>query len=848
MHLLFRLIIVSTLLWSFLVPVSATERASTAEITDSTEQKPQIQQILVNGRALAGPNSSAQLRGGRLLLPVATIAQALGDTLTSDATSRLVIVRRQTGISAEFNAQLNQVRENGSLILTVSGTDDLLFPPITDELMLPAEIVAALLDVSVRRDEGNTIVVARNVQAETVRSGASNSSWELFQIEYDYNFNKQTSFSDHGLSVRGTGRIGDSRLTFLANTVSGQNLRSTNLQGGTVRLDRPNGQSFVAGDFGTGTDLEFMSAAVRGGQVELPFGKVRLNVFGGRSASGFFEPDLLSPLAPDAELDQIQQRFGQLRYDTNILGAYASIGSERGRVQEGNVILSAGGMHFSAPNRKGDLVAGNLRYYSARTRFQADFGLGKFSSANQNQDRAAATGVAVNLSGSYQLTSQLLVQGRSLYISEKFLAPQSGMHQPTRLNAAGVSWQPKPWLTAGLSGSTATTPGRVGQFNRFVTGTLNISARERFPALFFSHTQSGTAQLRNSSFTLLNAVKDFHRWRLFVNATRIKTFGPAALTAQVGSNIRVGESSSLQVSQTVGNRGNFSGMASWQVANLFGRRVDLSGGMGYTRSDTSALRTSQHGSASIRLPRQTSLQFSYLHNETGPTMLLTLHGLLLSSRRAERAINGPLEELNSYGAVTGRVYQDVNLNGRFDPDTDRAQANVKVRVDGSRYVVSDAEGNFRIDSVMRGAHNVYLDLLSVRADLTLLDGGHQEIQLDAKRDAIVDFRLVRTGRVSGTVWLDINENGRFDKGETPLPDIRVVTGSGRDTLTDANGFFLIGDLPPGEHITFLDEKTLPTRTRSTAGSMTVKVVASNETDVLFPVVSVPDEVKKFPRN
>ena len=221
-------------------------------------------------------------------------------------------------------------------------------------------------------------------------------------------------------------------------------------------------------------------------------------------------------------MDQIQQRFGQLRYDTNILGAYASIGSERGRVQEGNVILSAGGMHFSAPNRKGDLVAGNLRYYSARTRLQADFGFGKFSSANQ----VAATGVAVNLSGSYQLTSQLLVQGRSLYISEKFLAPQSGMHQPTRLNAAGVTWQPKPWLTAGLSGSTATTPGRVGQFNRFVTGTLNISARERFPALFFSHTQSGTAQLKNSSFTLLNAVKDFHRWRLFVNATRIKTFGP----------------------------------------------------------------------------------------------------------------------------------------------------------------------------------------------------------------------------------------------------------------------------------------------------------------------------------
>ena len=30
-------------------------------------------------------------------------------------------------------------------------------------------------------------------------------------------------------------------------------------------------------------------------------------------------------------------------------------------------------------------------------------------------------------------------------------------------------------------------------------------------------------------------------------------------------------------------------------------------------------------------------------------------------------------------------------------------------------------GNYRIDSIARGDHTVYLDLLSVRADLTLLD-------------------------------------------------------------------------------------------------------------------------------
>jgi hypothetical protein len=224
-----------------------------------------------------------------------------------------------------------------------------------------------------------------------------------------------------------------------------------------------------------------------------------------------------------------------------------------------------------------------------------------------------------------------------------------------------------------------------------------------------------------------------------------------------------------------------------------------------------------------------------------------LRGLFFSSRRGERAINGPLADLNSYGAVSGRVYQDLNLNGRFDPGTDKPQANVRVRVDGSRYVVSDADGNYRIESVMRGEHAVYLDLLSVRADLTLLDDTQQQITLASNRDAVVDFRVVRTGRISGLVWHDTNENGRMDEMERPFADVRIVTGSGRDTLTDANGYFLIGDLPPGEHILLLDEKTLPERTRSVAGSQPVKVAAGSETVTVFPVATIPDQIKKFPK-
>jgi len=796
--------------------------------------------IIVNERALVGPNSAAQLRGGRLFLPIATIAEALGDTLSTDSTLRVVTVRRQNGTIAVFNAPLNEVRENGAVILAVSGTADLVFPPTPYDLMLPAEIVAALLDVTVRRDENQAIVVARKgIKADTVRTGDKHVRFELFQLEYDYNFTRYGSAGDHSLVLRGTGRVGDARLTFIANSTIGvtQNSSRPSLQGGTVRLDRPNGQSFVGGEFGTGTDVEFLGAAVRGGLVQLPFDRVRLDFFGGQTTSGIPEFDPTNVLHPLSAL--------AVRYDTKLFGAIATTATQTQGQRD--LTFSAGGLHFGGTNRKGNVAAGGVKYVSGLNRFQADVAIGQFSGINRDATQTDGAGIAVNLTGSFRLLDQMVLQGRYTHVGQNFLSPQSGLHEPTNSAAASMSWQPRRWLTAALSGSTATTPGRAEQFNRYVTATVNLTPDNSWPSLFISHTQSGTTQLRSSAFTLITATKKFDRWHLFMNGARVKTFGNADLNLQAGGNVQINDTNTLEVSQSIGSRGLLSGIATWQVSNLLRHHLSFSAGLGYTRSNSAPFYTSQHLSAFVKLPRNNTLQFSFLRTQTGTTALLTLHGLFFSPKRGERAINGPLADLNSYGSVYGRVYQDVNLNGRFDPGTDQPQANVNIRVDGSRYVISDVNGNFRIETVARGEHTVYLDLLSVRADLTLLDTVQQLMTMDSSHDQIVNFRVVRTGRISGLVWLDTNENGRLDDTERPLPDVRVVTGSGRDTLTDGNGYFIIGDLPPGEHILLLDEKTIPERTKSVAGSQTIKITGGNETSTTFPVAPLPDQIKKFPR-
>ena len=357
---------------------------------------------------------------------------------------------------------------------------------------------------------------------------------------------------------------------------------------------------------------------------------------------------------------------------------------------------------------------------------------------------------------------------------------------------------------------------------------------------------ASSKEITAGAFTLLTASKEFSRFRLFLNATRVKTLGPVSYNTQIGANFRINDGNAFEISQGIGSHRSYNGQFDWRASNLLGHRLSFSAGGGYNYSPSSKVAAYERLTSSLSLPGQTSLQVSYLNTPTGPTLLVSVRGTLFRKREAAGFLNAAASEVNSFAKLEGRVYQDVNLDGRFDPSVDKPQADVKVRVDGNRYVVSDANGIVQFDSVMAGDHRIYLDLLSVRADLTLLDGDARTATLLAGTDSKVDFRLVRTGRISGRVWLDTNENGKFDEGEKPLADVRVVTASGRDTLTDADGRFVIGDLAPGEHVILIDEKTIPEKTKSGFSPLTMQVYPGRETgDVDLPVIMIPVEVKRF---
>jgi len=815
-----------------------------AEVTDAPGK--QFAVIVVNGRTLTGPNSSAQRLDGRILIPIVSVARALGDVVGIDPLARSLSVRRQTGMTADFDARLGQVRENGSLVLTVSNMGEIVFSPNAAELLLPVEIVSSLLDVSIRYDaDKNAVIVSRGLdKSVSPESTGTQQPFEIYQADYEYGLNRYSSASLQNLSLRLAGRLADGRFTFLSSSTS-ESLHDISLRTATFNLERANGQRFTAGDFGTGTNLQFLSATVRGGSASMPVGNAVVTAFGGRAYSGVFLPVVVDPLLQPQQT-QPQQPARSFRLDTNVFGFFAAANSTTNGRGTNPLGLSAGAMRFTGPERSGDLVSGSVNYNHSRFQLQGEFGFGKFAGFRADNSRFSGNGAAVDLSGTFQVSEGLDLQGRYTNIGENFLSPQSGLREPIVLKAVGVNWSPRKWLSTSFNASAAHRSGDTSQNSKFVTAAFAITPRPGLPRFSFTHTQSSTNQISSAAFTMLTVSKEFSRLRLFLNATRIKLLGPAAMNAQLGANYSINDTNSLEFSQGIGNLGALNGQFDWHSSGLLKNRLTFSAGAGYDYSQTSKFATFTRFSASVALPRQTSLQVNYVQTSAGPTLLVSLRGTLFRKREGRAFLDSPATEMNAYSKVSGRVYQDVDLNGSFDPGIDKPQAEVKVRVDGNRYVMSDVNGFYSFDSVPTGDHRVFLDLLSVRADLTFLDADAKNVTLQAGRGSVFDFRLVRTGRISGRVWLDTNENGKLDAGETPLTDIRVVTASGRDTLTDTDGYFTIGDLPPGDHVVLLDEKTLPEKTMAEFKPLAARTFPGRETgDIMLPVTMIPAEIKRF---
>ena len=117
----------------------------------------------------------------------------------------------------------------------------------------------------------------------------------------------------------------------------------------------------------------------------------------------------------------------------------------------------------------------------------------------------------------------------------------------------------------------------------------------------------------------------------------------------------------------------------------------------------------------------------------------------------------------------------------------------------------------------------------------------------SEAEVVVNLQLFRPlGEVIGTVYVDRNRSGTYDKGvDTPVNRARVVLAGGRTALTDQHGRFSFLNVPLGSHALRLDPGTVPYAPlvmpqEATSGTQTVHVRGLTSAD--FPLAPLGGEI------
>jgi SdrD B-like domain len=94
-----------------------------------------------------------------------------------------------------------------------------------------------------------------------------------------------------------------------------------------------------------------------------------------------------------------------------------------------------------------------------------------------------------------------------------------------------------------------------------------------------------------------------------------------------------------------------------------------------------------------------------------------------------------------------------------------------------------------------------------------------------------------SGRLTGVVYLDANENGRYDAGEAGAPNVTVILDGRFSTRTDANGRFDFPAVVAGHHVLTVQNDNLPLPwTLVNQGRTEVDVATRDRVDVNIAAV------------
>jgi hypothetical protein len=163
---------------------------------------------------------------------------------------------------------------------------------------------------------------------------------------------------------------------------------------------------------------------------------------------------------------------------------------------------------------------------------------------------------------------------------------------------------------------------------------------------------------------------------------------------------------------------------------------------------------------------------------------------------------------NPVGAIEGVAFKDYNYDGLRQND-EPAVEGIKILLGKERSEITDNLGEYRFSKVRARKAYISLDTSTIPAGFVLTTPSSQEVGVSQAGVVEVNFGLASRTEISGIIFEDTDNNGKFDGKDKGLKNVEIFLEDGTKTLTNEAGRYNFGKAKVGKHTLKLDLNSLP---------------------------------------
>ena len=212
----------------------------------------------------------------------------------------------------------------------------------------------------------------------------------------------------------------------------------------------------------------------------------------------------------------------------------------------------------------------------------------------------------------------------------------------------------------------------------------------------------------------------------------------------------------------------------------------------------------------------------------------------------------------NFARVMGNVFNDLRFEGTRAPDA-RGMAEIRLLLDDGkkkRTIITQGTGDFEVDDVPPGDYILSVDSSSLPANYAVPNDAFQ-IHVSPVSTVVQNIPVRALRSISGTVYLKTTPENGNPSGRVPMADVQITAGYGV-VKTDANGNFILRDLPAGDlTIRLVPVRPLPAGMKIPSGTVHMPadpvqvqgaaIVISNPELVPYLVAKTAREVREIAR-